>query len=195
MANISQKWLNKELEILSVFSNEYDKKLRESGIVQIKKMPQRTVSRKLNLLAKTGILDFVREGKNKVYFLKKENPVINPILMLIESYKTLSFLGKHQKIALILEKIEDPCLVFGSYAKGNKNEGSDIDLAVFTENKKEIEKKLSFAPFEIHAQFTSLKKFEEDLKNKNQLAMEIAKNHILIKGFDNLIKLFSDYYW
>lgn len=188
-------WLIKEFEILSVFGNEYNKRARESEIVKITKMPQRTVSRKLNLLAKNKIIDFVNEGKNKVYFLKKDNPLISQILMFIENYKTFSFLSKNERLSFIFERIKEPCIIFGSYAKGSRDKDSDIDLVIFSNNKKEIEKSISLAPVEIHLQFTSLGKFKEDLKNKNPLAIEIAKNHIIIYELDGLIKLFSEYYW
>jgi predicted nucleotidyltransferase len=195
MANISQKWLNKEFEILSVFGNIYNKRARESEIVEITKMPQRTVSRKLNQLAKNKILDFVNEGKNKIYFLRKDNPLMNQILVFIENYKTFKFLNKNEKLSFILEKIKEPCLLFGSYSKGNHDKDSDIDLAVFSDNNRDIEKSIALAPFEVHVQFSSLDKFKEDLKNKNPLTKEIANNHIIINGVDNLIKIFSEYYW
>jgi len=191
MANISQKWLIKDFEILSVFGNEYNKKARESEIVQITKMPQRTVSRKLNNLAKSGVLSYTREGKNKIYSLNKNNPSMFQILVLIESYKSITFLDKHPKLALILKDIPQS-LIFGSYAKNNASEISDLDLVIFSNKKKDIEQAISKSSVDIHTQYSSIKNLENKIKAKEALAWEIKKSHIIFGNFDFLVKIFIE---
>lgn len=197
MANISQKWLRNEFKILSVFGNEYNRKLRESEIVKITKVPQRTASRKLNNLSKIKILDFIKEGKNKVYFINKNNPLLKNILILIEDYKTIRFLEMNPKLSFLFERINKPCLVFGSYAKEDIADSSDLDILVFynqEKDKQEIKKALSFSNIDIHLQFTTINKFIDDLRSKNTLALEVTKNHIIINGLDEITKLFLEFY-
>lgn len=192
MTNISQKWLNKDFEVLRIFGDEYHKRLRESEIVGLTKLPQRTVSRKLNNLSNLGILSYIREGKNKIYSLDKNNPSIFQILVLVESYKSITFLNKHPKLALILKDIPQS-LIFGSYAKNNAGESSDLDLVIFSNKKKEIEQAVSKSPVEIHAQFSSLDNLKEKLRKKDALALEIKNSHIILNGFDALIKIFMEH--
>ena len=69
MANVSQRWLNgidsTTLEIAGIFTNGYNKKLHGSEIARLLKIPQRTVSRKLDSLCILGVLKYSREGKTR----------------------------------------------------------------------------------------------------------------------------------
>lgn len=194
MTDISQKWLekskNKELEILSIFANNYSVKMRESEIVNKIKMPQRTVSRKLNHLAQKGILQYVREGKNKIYSLNKENPGLFSILMWIESYKSVKFLAANPKLAILLKEVNIDSLIFGSYAKSSYSKDSDLDLVFFHNKRKDIIKK---ANMEIHPQYSSFSDLKNRLKHKDALASEIVNNHIILRGYEKIIRLFMEH--
>ncbi len=191
MANISQKWLNRDFEVLSVFGNKYNCRMRESEIVSLTKLPQRTVSRKLNNLSKSRVLSYTREGKNKIYFLDRNNPLLFQILTLIESYKSITFFSKHPKLAIILKNIPQS-LIFGSYAKNNAGEHSDLDLVIFSKKNKEIKQAISKSPIEIHVQYSSIKNLNKKIKAKEALALEIEKSHIILGNFDALIKVFME---
>src|SRR3989338_5726141 len=88
MANISQNWLNgidvTTFQIAKVFTEGYNKKMHGSEIARLLKMPQRTISRKLDYLCSLGILMFSREGKNKLYFLNKAEPTTKQFMILTE---------------------------------------------------------------------------------------------------------------
>jgi DNA-binding transcriptional ArsR family regulator len=193
MANISQKWLNeKDFEILSVFANDYSFRVHESEIVRKLKIPQRTISRKLNALNKKGFLKYTREGKNKVYSLDKDSFLFFQILMLTESYKSLKFLLEQNKLAILLRELNVSLLIFGSYAKRTQNSSSDLDVVLFCKKTKGIMNIIKKFPIEIHAQFSTINEFREKLLKKDTLALEIEKNHIIIQGFDELIKIFME---
>lgn len=195
MANISQKWLNingKEFEILSMFANNYSIKLRESEIVQMLKLPQRTVSRKLNNLEKNKYLKYTREGKNKIYFIDKENPLLFQLLILIESYKAVKFLALNPILAILIKELDCGMLIFGSYAKGNHVSNSDLDIVFLCNKNKEIMDIINKSSIEIHAQYSPIEKLKEKLREKDALALEITSNHIILRNFDELTKLFIE---
>jgi predicted nucleotidyltransferase len=195
MANISQKWLNlneKELEILATFTNGYSLQIHESEIVKTLKLPQRTVSRKLNTLANEGFLKYTRVGRNKTYFLNKDSPFLSQLLIFIESYKSTKFLLNNPKLAFLLKNLSCGVIIFGSYSKNHSNSESDIDIVFLCNKNKEIENIIKNSPIEIHPQFSSLKNLKEKLNAKDALALEIVKNHVILTDFDILTKIFME---
>ena len=139
-----------------------------------------TISRKLNELMEENVLDCRREGRNKIYFLKKSTEARNSIIM-TEAYKLNKTLAMRPELRSIITRIqkESPiklAVLFGSYAKGTADEESDIDLFIETSDrnlKKSIEKLNSKLSVKIGI-----------LKHDNLLAKEIDKYHVIIKGVE-----------
>ncbi|HIH12831.1 TPA: hypothetical protein HA242_03855 [Candidatus Woesearchaeota archaeon] len=132
----------------------------------------------LNELRNINVVDYKIEGKNHLYFIKK-NLSSKSFILNAENYKLVKLLGKHPKLEPILNDIieKSKCsliLLFGSYAKGIPSVDSDIDVYVETtsfKTKEEIEKIYDLISVKIG-------KF-----NTNDLLIkEIMKNHIIIKG-------------
>ena len=190
MTNISQKRLI-ELDELIIFSRNYSAKITASKIAKISNIPQKTVSRKMNLLCSMGLLKFEREGRNKLYFLDLNDIRVKELLAALESYKAINFLVTSKKIAIMLNELTRICpvVVFGSYAKGTQTTASDLDLLIFGEKKKvgDIIKKY---PFEVNPQISSLKEYQRLLKEKNTLALEIKENHIILNQIEIFVDLF-----
>ncbi len=132
----------------------------------------------LNELRSINILDYKTEGKNHVYFIKK-SLVSKSFILNAENYKLAKILLKHQELEPIFQDIiqKSKCsliILFGSYAKGNPRQDSDIDIYIETTNpkiKEEVQKIYDLINVKIG-------KFNpEDL-----LIKEIIKNHAIIKG-------------
>jgi len=139
-----------------------------------------TILRKLKELFNENVLDFKRQGKNKIYFLKNTSEAKSYIFM-AENYKLNQLLKKYPNLRKIIEKIQKNkkiklAIVFGSYAKGLAKKTSDIDIYVETVNK-EIKKEL-----EIINSKASIKIGKYD--SANLLIKEIEKNHVIIKGVE-----------
>ena len=137
-----------------------------------------TVSRKINALLAENAVDFRKEGKNKVFFLKKTDEARAYVIM-SENYKLLQLLTKYSNLRGLVNKIRKTggikvAVLFGSYAKGSAGPNSDIDIYIDTKSrglKKELEaldSKLSvkIGPYD----------------KGSLLIKEIEKNHIIIKG-------------
>jgi len=139
------------------------------------------VLRKLNELFEENVVDYTKEGKNKVYFLKKTAETRAYIFM-SENYKLIKILEKYNYLRKIIEKIQKNkkirlAIIFGSYAKGTTKKDSDIDIYVETTNRK-IKQELEAIDSKLSIKIGRYKK-------TNILIKEIEKNHVIIKGVEN----------
>lgn len=139
-----------------------------------------TVQRKIKLLFGENVVDYREEGKNKVYFLKR-NPEARSYVFMAEHYKLIQTLKKYTYLRNVIGKIQRDksiklAILFGSYAKHESKKDSDIDIYIETKNKRikqgleRIDSKLSI---KIGA-----------YDRKNLLIKEIEKNHVIIKGVE-----------
>ncbi|MAE42743.1 hypothetical protein CMO93_03150 [Candidatus Woesearchaeota archaeon] len=169
---------NTELDIILILLKYKDVHVR--GISKLLEQPHPTISRTLNKLKKSNIIDSKNIGRNKVYFLKKVIETKN-YAYIAEHHKFLKLMDKYPEVGIISEKIlsktkENLIIIFGSYAKFIAKPTSDMDIYVETKNKK-------------------IKKLIEDINSKinvkigkfdlsNLLIKEIIKDHIIIRGVE-----------
>lgn len=165
-----------------------DKGIHGSYIAKKNSLNQKTVSNILNSLEKENILRFEREGRNKIYFLNKENPLSKYFVQLIEIEKKAEFIQRNKKLEKMfnsLLKISNGILiVFGSYAKGNNKKDSDLDLLIIgkIEEVKDIEESFGI---EINVVNFDKKKFDK----KDNFVKEVLENHIVLKGVEDFVNL------
>jgi predicted nucleotidyltransferase len=168
-------------DILIPFANDYTIKLTASDISKKTKIPRRTVSRKLAKLVKLNLARYSIEGKNKKFYLDLKDQKVKVLINFIENYKALKFINEQKEIYIILEeiiKLRDVVL-FGSYAKGQANNESDVDILIIGNQSEKIREIARTQIKKIGIQFSTLVDFEKLLKKKNTLAIEIIKNHII----------------
>lgn len=139
-----------------------------------------TVLRKLNKLVKENVLDYKKEGKNKVFFIRKNLQAKNYVFN-AERYKLIKLLKRYPEMNIIigeiLKKSKDTLItLFGSYAKFIAKSDSDIDIYVETRNRKVKE--------ELESVHSKIKVKIGDFDTDSQLIKEIVKNHIIIKGVE-----------
>ena len=169
---------NLELEIILVLLKGKSH-LRE--IARTLNESHSTILRKINELVKDNILDYKKEGKNKIFFIKNNLKAKNYVYS-AEIHKLNLLLKKHPELSIILEDIKKNfpkgiIILFGSYAKGIPKQNSDIDIYLETnDNKikdevKDINSKLSI----------KIGKFDTE----SLLIKEIVKNHIIIRGLED----------
>ena len=139
-----------------------------------------TILRKTKELVDENVLDYKKQGKNKVFFLKKTLKAKNYVFM-AENYKTNKVLREYPPLGVIMKDVinnaeADLIILFGSYAKFNAKKSSDIDLFIETRHNR-LKEKLKHIDNRI-----SLKTGRFD--QSNNLIKEIIKNHALIKGIE-----------
>ena len=132
----------------------------------------------LNELRQQNVLDYKTEGRNHVYFIKR-NIVAKTYVLNAENYKLAKILAKHPALEPIFQDIieKSKCnliILFGSYAKGVSKEASDIDIYIETTDQKTKE--------EIQKIYHSLSIKIGMFNPEYLLIKEIIKNHAIIKG-------------
>lgn len=139
-----------------------------------------TVLRKVEELVKENVLDYKKEGKNKMFSLKKTLQAKNYIYI-SENYKANKLLERYPELGIILKEVipktdSNLIVLFGSYAKFIAKQDSDIDLFVETKDR-DLRDKLKQVSNKINLKIGS---FDLD----NALIKEIIKNHVIIKGIE-----------
>jgi len=183
-----QKDLNIIVTIMLHMSQNYYKiKIVESllkkenhirGLAKELKTNQTTIARKINGLFNENIVDYKKEGRNKVYFLKRTLESLQFVLI-VEHYKLIEILKKYTYLRKILQEIIQNrkirlAILFGSHARKTATKESDIDIyieAISRGIKRELE--------EIDSRVSvKIGKFNR----KSLLIKEIEKEHVIIKG-------------
>lgn len=185
---MSKKWLNYELELLDVltpFTYNYFKKRSSSEIANFLNSSKRTISRRLNEAVEKKIINSFFEGKNKFYYLDKNNPNTINTLITLETYKTFKFKLKFPEIFFKINNFEEEKIIFGSYAKNNFQNNSDIDILFFTLDENKFELLENF-----HVLTESFSNFKRKLFKKETLALEILDNHILFNNHEKWVNIF-----
>ena len=93
-----------------------------------------TVLRRLRKLQQENVLDYRTEGKNKVFFIKKNLQARNYALA-AERHKFIKLLRKYPELSIIIGDVlknvrEQLVVLFGSYAKFSAKKDSDIDIYI-----------------------------------------------------------------
>lgn len=143
-------------------------------------LPHSTVRRRLEFLVKENVLDYVTEGKNKVFFIKKTLQAKNYVFN-AERYKLTKLLKKYKTLDVVVSDLlkhsnEKLIILFGSYARFAAKPDSDIDIYVLTKNKKTKQN--------LEALYTKIKVKFGPFDTSSPLIREIVKNHIILKGVE-----------
>ena len=144
----------------------------------------------LTELRNINVLDYKVEGKNHIYFIKK-NLTAKTFIINAENYKLAKIINKHPELEPIFQDLiqKSKCrliILFGSYAKGTSKKDSDIDIYLETTNQKTKE--------EVQKIYDLISVKTGKFNPEDLLIKEIIKNHAIIKGADEYyekIKFFN----
>lgn len=185
---------NKELEVIALYSGDYEAKFYLRQISKLAKLPLKTCQNTLVNLEKERILKSRLEGKNKYFSLNLDNIQTKSNLLKSEIYKTDIFLEKYPEFKTFLKSFNTNILIilFGSFAKSKANKNSDLDLFVVSEK----EQKLPFhlLSHNIHQINLSEKSFKKAIEKKEVLIKEIEENHIILNNHSCYVNILWEYY-
>jgi len=175
--NLLHMELNISSEILNVLFGE---EIHARALAKRLDINHMTVIRNLKELVSENVLEFRKEGRNKVYFLKKNMEARNYELI-SELYKLNKTLEKYPEIRQTIKNIQQNkeiglAVLFGSYARGTADKNSDIDVFIETKDRN-LKKDIEFLNSRL-----SVKIGEYD--RSSPLIKEIEKNHVIIKGVE-----------
>lgn len=94
------------------------------------KLSKATLAKWLNFLEKEELISLKQIGRNKLYRIKNEN-------CLVKQFKVLDNLSALGFLARLSNKLNLKIYLFGSAARGEDKEDSDLDLLVLGKVKKE----------------------------------------------------------
>lgn len=189
------------LLILGLYRNNYEASLHLREIARQTHIDVKAVQLQLKKLEKLNVVKSIQKGRNKNYSLNLNNYLTKYYMILAETYATITYLNKNFEIKKLIseinDKIEDSALLFGSFAKGAMTPESDIDLLLISDIKPDsdaIQETAQLMGREINIKVTTKEKFLEGLQNNDPLILEIAANHIIIKGIDTICNAMWLYY-
>ena len=184
--------------ILSLYRTDYTANLHMRAMAKLLGTSHMTLLPHLKRLEETKILQTETVGKNKQYTLNKNNLLTKYYLIVTEGFATIAYLQKTFIIKKLAEHlnnlgIQNPLILFGSYAKGYATEESDIDLfsiGKLTENQQTNIKKFE-ATFgkKINMKTATVENFEAGLRTGDILIKEVVANHIVISNPDPFVTL------
>jgi predicted nucleotidyltransferase len=163
--------------ILEIFFNHPESAYYLRQISRFLNKKPGVFQRDINNLVKNGILESYYQGNNRFFKINKNHPLYKELKSIF--FKTIGIKGKLERIVKDIKGIKE-AFIYGSFAKGEEQEQSDIDLCVIgtiDENsliKKltELEKKIDR---EINYILISEKEYKDRLKNKNSFLENINK--------------------
>lgn len=160
--------------LLLLLKNEFHGR----DMVKVLKTSLTRIQSILHELRKCNVLDYKTEGKNHVYFIKK-NLVAKAFVLNAENYKLAKLLRKYTVLEPLFKEIEEKypqkmVVLFGSYAKFIPKEDSDIDIYIDAADKKIKEG--------IQKMYDGFSVQIREFNKEDLLIKEIIRNHVIIQG-------------
>jgi predicted nucleotidyltransferase len=185
---------NKELDIISLYSGDYNARFYLREISKLSKLPLKTCQNTLVNLEKESILKSKTEGKNKYFNLNLDNINVKSYILKAEIYKTDLFLDKYTEFKTFLKSINTNSIIiiFGSFANFKADKNSDLDLFVISD--KEEKFPCHLLPHKIHQNTLKEESFKKAILQKEALVKEIESNHIILNNHSSYVNIFWEYY-
>lgn len=188
------------LKILGLFLGDYRRSLHVREIARDVDVDVKAVGLQLRRLENINVLFSIIKGRNKEYRLKLDNLVAKYYMILAETFASIRYLEKNFLIKRLMsetgDKLEGTTMLFGSFAKGEMTEESDIDLFIISDRKPDadvIRETGSLIDREVNLKSTNMKQFLNGLMDNDPLIMEVVSNHIVLKGIDDFCEIMWRY--
>jgi len=164
-------------KLLVLFFEEPNRLFQIREIARLAKMPKSTAARMLKELTKERLI--ARRKENVVGYIANETDSYFRLLKKISFLKTVHQSGL---IDYLSDNFHPECIIlFGSFAKGEYNKGSDIDI--FLQSK---EKSYDLAKFEKKLKHAVNLFFEENFSNLSNELFNNIINGIKLSGYIRL---------
>lgn len=186
--------INNELEIVNLYSGDYNKKYYLREISRLTRLPLKTTQNLVNSLENNNYLISSVVGKNKYFSLNLQNIQTKLLLLQAEIYRTSIFLDKYNYFKTFLKSVQGntPIILFGSFAKGIATSKSDIDLFIISSKNDNLP--FHLLPNKLHKIVLKENHFIKSLNDKEPLIREIIENHIIINNHSFYVNLIWEYY-
>jgi hypothetical protein len=179
------------LRALSLFIRGYDREFYIREICRYLPISRGTAQTALEYLEAKQVIRSVTRGRTRLFSLQQGNSARN-FCTLAEVYQRICFWEEEPFVAGVLSRIvphiEGSGAVFGSYAGGTADEGSDLDLFVAGEcPREEVERIGKVYGLPIHLTVYPQELFDRSLRT-DPFLREVLRNHVLIKGTEHFVE-------
>jgi len=189
------------LKLLGLYRNNYATSFHVREAARKTRIDVKAIQQQLKMLEKINVVSSIQKGRNKEYSLNLNNYLTKYYMILAETFASITYLNKNFEVKKLIseigDKIGDSILLFGSFAKGEMTQESDIDLLVIGDRKPDLDAAKEAGRLmgrEINVKSTTKGKFLEGLTNNDPLMLEVANNHIVLKGVDTICNAMWLYY-
>ena len=169
------------LKLLDYYFLNPEAQVYINELARILELDPKNTETKLKELEKEGLFKSEFRGKQRYFFLAKDNPVL-------EHYRQI-FLKTHgieKRLKDMIGNIKglEETYLFGSYASNKMDSSSDIDLlAIGTHSVLELQRVIAKLQKDTGREFNvtnlSIKEFKDKKKNKDPFINSVFKNKII----------------
>lgn len=179
--------------ILSLYLEDFSKSFYLREIARVLKKSHVSLIPHLKELVEGKILIAKKVGRNRMYSLNFDNYFVCDYLIVVEKLKSISFLKSNSLLRKFYFEFDDynlDVILFGSFARGNFNSESDVDILILgnlsSSKKKRIKDFGKSYSRDFHVVNFSVGDFYSS--KENPFVKEILKNHIVLSGADKFVK-------
>ncbi len=194
--------IKQTLGILDLYRGDYHRSLHLSEIARLIDEERSTAYKQIKPLEQKGLIRSTKIGRNVNHFLDLSNITTKHYLVLAEICVAIKVLEKPfpnpiKKAAdKLTVQVDGILILFGSFARDQARETSDIDLFVIGS---EVDEKLvqsveALIGREINIKHSTKAEFLRGLSAKSPLEHEVLSNHIILKGADAFCDTLWEYY-
>jgi len=165
-------------KVLNFLAKHPTKFLLASEIRKKLKLSRAGIHSALQELLKKGLVQRKQKGKAYVYQIKSEVTALKQV-------KVLDSIIKLQSLVKKLSPLVDKVILFGSCARGEDTEDSDIDLLIITHDKGGVKEKLKqFTKFRLKPIIKTPVEFANLEKKDPSFYLEVVRGIILFEKSD-----------
>jgi len=180
-----------DLMVLALFSSGYDREYYIREICTYLPLSHGTAQTILVRLEQKRVLASSQRGRTRLFRIKP-GEIARQYFVLAEIYKKIRFLEENPYVSEIMNKVssyaEGTVLLFGSYARGNATEESDIDIFVAgTIDEREAAKIEKLYDVEVNTVVYPTDAFASR-DRVDPLVIEVKRNHIVWKNAESFVR-------
>jgi len=177
--------------VLALFSSGYDREYYIREICTYLPLSHGTAQTILVRLEQKRVLASSQRGRTRLFRIKP-GEIARQYFVLAEIYKKIRFLEENPYVSEIMNKVssyaEGTVLLFGSYARGNATEESDIDIFVAgTIDEREAAKIEKLYDVEVNTVVYPTDAFASR-DRVDPLVIEVKRNHIVWKNAESFVR-------
>ena len=175
-----------KIRILRIMFRYPFREFTEREIANQIDMSPNTVNLALACLRKTNVFIYKRIGRTHSYRCNQDSVLYNILKNLFEKENEI----REKLFGIIQKNMESngSCIIFGSYARGEEEFDSDLDVLIVTSNQEKAEEMINEASAEILNRFSIvvspmiLTKKEFKLKSKRTFIKKVLEQGIHVNG-------------